>query len=141
MRGLAKPARRAKKVKVRYVGIEDEGNTGSLLGEVQAGAGRAATSTSVVVTAPGEYRLMEAFETFAAESNVPFQIREDDRYLCERAATSPPGRTASKQLRMELFYREMRKRYNDACSMPTASPKVAPGTSTRRTARRMPKRF
>ena len=108
MRGFAKRLR-AEGVEVRYVGFEDAGNTGSLLGEVRA-ALAARDYDRVIVTAPGEYRLMEAFETFAATSTVPFVIRDDDRYLCTpiNFAIWAAGR---KELRMELFYREMRKRH------------------------------
>ena len=108
MRGFAKRLRQAK-TKVRYVGFEDEGNSGSLLGEVRRALGEGRYDR-VVVTAPGEVRLMEAFEEFASQSNVPFEIREDDRYLCTPAefAAWAEGR---KELRMEFFYREMRKRY------------------------------
>ena len=108
MRGFAERLT-SRKVDVRYVGFEDEDNSGSLLGEVRR-ALAARTYEKVIVTAPGEYRLMEAFEAFAAASNVPFIIRDDDRYLCTALdfAAWADGR---KELRMELFYREMRKRY------------------------------
>ena len=107
MRGLAARLR-AKKVEVRYVGFEDAGNTGSLLGEVRRALAER-DYDKVIVTAPGEYRLMTEFEAFAASSNVPFVIRDDDRYLCSSVAFGAwaDGR---KELRMELFYREMRKR-------------------------------
>ena len=108
MRGLAARLRK-RKVRVRYVGYEDAGNTGSLIGEVRrALAGD--DFDEVVVTAPGEYRLAEAFEAFAAESNVPFKIREDDRYLCS-AGDFAAWADGKKELRMEFFYREMRRRY------------------------------
>ncbi len=108
MRGLAKRLK-AKKIKVRYIGFEDEGNTGSLLGEVRRALAEH-DFDRVVVTAPGEYRLMEDFEAFAASSNVPFVILDDDRFLCTATefAAWAEGR---RELRMELFYREMRKRY------------------------------
>ncbi len=108
MRGLADRLR-AQGVAVRYVDYEDAANAGSLVGEVRRALAEEAFER-VVVTAPGEFRLAEEFETFAAQSNVPVQICEDDRYLCS------PGEFAAwaqgkKVLRMELFYREMRKRY------------------------------
>ena len=107
MRGFAQRLR-AKKVRVRYIGFEDEANSGSLVGELRRALAEG-DYAKVVITAPGEYRLMEAFDAFAAESNVPVHIREDDRYLCaaREFAAWADGR---KQLRMELFYREMRKR-------------------------------
>lgn len=108
MRSLAARLRR-RKINVRYIGYEDTGNSGSLLGEVRR-ALAAGDFERVVATAPGEYRLMEAFEAFAAESNVPFIIRDDDRFLCSVRdfADFAEGR---RELRMELFYRQMRKRH------------------------------
>ena len=108
MRGYAQRLR-ARGVDVRYVGLEDPGNAGSLLGEVRRALAERAFD-AVVVTAPGEYRLMAAFEDFAARSNVPFTIREDDRYLCTPAefAVWAEGR---RELRMEFFYRDMRRRH------------------------------
>ena len=108
MRGLAERLRK-RKVRVRYVGYEDDGNSGSLIGEVRRALADG-DFDEVVVTAPGEYRLMEAFEAFAAESNVPFKIREDDRYLCT-ARDFAAWADGKKELRMEFFYREMRRRY------------------------------
>ena len=107
MRGFAERLQ-ARQVRVRYIGFEDEENSGSLIGEVRRALADGAFD-KVVVTAPGEFRLMEAFEAFAAASNVPFHIRDDDRYLCNAQdfAAWADGR---KELRMELFYREMRKR-------------------------------
>ena len=109
MRGLAARLR-SKKVRVRYVGYEDEGNTGSLIGEARRALADG-DFDEVVVTAPGEYRLMEAFETFAAESNVPFKILDDDRYLAS-AQDFAAWANGKKELRMEFFYREMRRRYD-----------------------------
>ena len=109
MRGLAARLR-AKKVRVRYVGYEDEGNTGSLVGEVRRALAEA-DYDEVVVTAPGEVRLMEAFEALAAESNVPLKILDDDRYLAN-ARDFAAWADGKKELRMEFFYREMRRRYD-----------------------------
>ncbi len=108
MRGLADRLR-ARGVAVRYVGYEDPGNCGSLVGEVRRALADQAYDR-VVVAAPGEFRLMEAFEAFAAQSNVPFQIREDDRYLCA-AHEFAAWAEGKKVLRMELFYRQMRVRH------------------------------
>ncbi len=108
MRGYARRLE-ARGVDVRYVGLEDAGNAGTLLGEVRRALAERAYE-AVVVTAPGEYRLMAEFEGFARQSNVPFLIREDDRYLCTPAefAGWAEGR---RELRMEFFYRDMRRRH------------------------------
>ena len=108
MRGFAERLR-AQGVNVRYVGLEDPDNAGSLIGEARRAVADG-DFDKIVVTAPGEYRLMSEFEDFAAKSNLPFHIREDDRYL------STPGEFAQwadgrRELRMEFFYRDMRRRY------------------------------
>ena len=108
MRGLAARLR-ARGIDVRYVGFEDAGNSGSLIGEVRRALAER-DYDEVVVTAPGEYRLMEAFEAFAASSNVPFMIRDDDRYLATRHEFAAWA-DGKKELRMEFFYREMRRRH------------------------------
>lgn len=65
----------------------------------------------VVMTECGEYRLDLALRTWAEKADVPVEIREDTRFLSTKAdfADWAAGR---KQLRMEYFYREMRRRYD-----------------------------
>ena len=99
-------ALRAEGLRVDYVSLDDENNTGRLKGEV----GRALArhhSDRVVVTEPGEWRLWESMRTWADDFGVPVESREDDRFLCSRAdfARWTDGR---KSLRMEYFYRHMR---------------------------------
>ncbi|MFY0309797.1 cryptochrome/photolyase family protein [Leisingera sp. D0M16] len=92
---------------VRYVRLDDPENSGSLTGEI--GRLRAEQPVArVVVTEPGEYRLKSALLNWAEEADVSLDIRQDSRFLCshERFRTWAEGR---KQLRMEYFYREMRR--------------------------------
>ena len=62
------------------------------------------------VTEPGEYRLREGMAGWEAALRVPVLIREDTRFLAghEDFRRWAAGR---RQLRMEYFYREMRRRY------------------------------
>ena len=62
------------------------------------------------VTRPGEYRLLKAMQAWASEFGVPVTLLEDTRFLAlsEDFAAWACGR---KQLRMEYFYRGMRRRY------------------------------
>ena len=95
---------------VHYTKLNDEHNTGSFKGEVE----RALTVHSVdniVVTHPGEYRVLEDIKTWELDFGIPVIIQPDNRFLCtpeEFAAWSKQR----KQLRMEYFYREMRKKYS-----------------------------
>ena len=66
---------------------------------------------SVVITMPGEYRLLAEMQTWEATLGIPVLLREDTRFLTstEDFAVWAKGR---KQLRMEYFYRDMRRRYS-----------------------------
>lgn len=96
--------------RVRFVQLTDAANSGSLRGEVaralqETGLGR------VVVTEAGEWRLREDMRGWAEALGVDVQIRPDDRFLCahDEFAAWAKGRKA---LRMEYFYREMRRKYD-----------------------------
>lgn len=92
---------------VDLVRLDDEGNTGTIIGEIERAVSRH-NCGSVLVTEPGEWRLRSALEDCAKTITVPLRILEDDRFFCSRAkfADWAEGRT---QLRMENFYRDMRR--------------------------------
>ncbi|MBB5721437.1 deoxyribodipyrimidine photolyase-related protein [Loktanella ponticola] len=94
---------------VQYVHYDDPENTGSLRGEV-ARLMNEHSIDEVIVTSPGEHRLLMDMQQWADEIGTPVSIRPDDRFLCttEEFATWATDR---KQLRMEYFYREMRQKY------------------------------
>lgn len=62
----------------------------------------------VLITEPAEWRVREMIESWHDELDVPIEILPDDRFVCstEAFARRADGR---KQLRMEYFYREMRR--------------------------------
>ncbi|MBI1186615.1 MAG: cryptochrome/photolyase family protein [Alphaproteobacteria bacterium] len=93
-------------VAIRYVKLDERGNTGSLRGEV-ARAAAALKPDQVVVTEAGEHRLAADMAQWGRALGVPVEVREDDRFLCSHAAFAAwaGGR---KTLRMEHFYRRMR---------------------------------
>ena len=95
---------------VRYVTLNDPDNSGSLTTEV-ARAAKELRLQQVIVTEPGEYRVRQMMRSWEADLGLSVDIRTDDRFLC---ATDRFARWASgkKQLRMEYFYREMRKAYH-----------------------------
>ena len=95
---------------VRYSKLDDSDNSGSFAGEVyRCLVGQ--KFDKVVITQPGEYRVLEDVKSWSERFTIPVEIRPDTRFLCtpEEFASWAEGR---KQLRMEYFYREMRKRYN-----------------------------
>lgn len=93
---------------VRYVLLDDNDNKGTLPNQLRHEL--ATTDLSqVVMTEPGEYRLKQGLRDWAAQKGVPLDMREDTRFVCTHAEfrTWTQGR---KQLRMEYFYREMRRK-------------------------------
>lgn len=62
----------------------------------------------LVMVEPGDYRLQEALATVVRSLAVQMEIRPDRHFLCSRHdfAVHAAGR---KQLRMEFFYRDMRR--------------------------------
>jgi deoxyribodipyrimidine photolyase-related protein len=93
---------------VDYVKLDDEANSGSFTGEVRRAALRHKPER-IVTTLAGEHRVRGLQARWEAETGVPVDLREDTRFLCSHAefATWADGR---KQLRMEFFYREMRRK-------------------------------
>ncbi len=99
----------AQGVRVRYVTLNDAENTGSFTSEAER-AVKALGVSRLIVTEPGEYRVREMIKNWAATLGIPVEILPDTRFLAthEEFAAWAKGK---KQLRMEFFYREMRKKY------------------------------
>jgi deoxyribodipyrimidine photolyase-related protein len=96
--------------RVRYVKLNDPDNTGSFTGEVER-ALKEYSITRVVVTEPSEYRIKKMMESWRDILGIPVEQREDSRFLCSKEEFSQWA-AGKKQLRMEFFYREMRKKYH-----------------------------
>ncbi len=94
--------------RVDYRRLDDPDNAGSLRGELQAAVARHQPAR-VVATEPGEWRLRRDMDGWEETIGVPVEIREDDRFVASHAdfARWAKGR---KSLRMEYFYRDMRKK-------------------------------
>jgi len=96
-------------IAVRYRRLDDADNAGSLAGEVAAAIAVFAPDR-IVVSAPGEYRLADEMAGWQARFGLAVDIRADTRFLCSLGdfAEWAEGR---KSLRMEFFYRDLRRRY------------------------------
>jgi deoxyribodipyrimidine photolyase-related protein len=94
---------------VRYVALDDADNSQSLEGEILRAVADLAPSR-VVVTEPGEWRLRDSFEALRLALPVEFDILPDTRFLCSHAEFNGWAE-ARAELRMEYFYREMRRRH------------------------------
>ncbi|MEO1079319.1 MAG: cryptochrome/photolyase family protein [Pseudomonadota bacterium] len=68
------------------------------------------TFEALALTAPGEYRLLAEVQGWEGELDIPVLLREDTRFLCP-TADFDSWASGRKQLRMEYFYRDMRRRY------------------------------
>ena len=109
MRHFAEELRRAG-TKVIYRCLDDQNNGGSLESELkQVIASR--KISKLVLTMPGEYRLMETMRSWQSTLDVAVELREDDRFLCslDKFNKWADGR---RQLRMDFFYRDMRRDHN-----------------------------
>jgi deoxyribodipyrimidine photolyase-related protein len=93
--------------RVDYVTLDAAGNAGSFTGELERAIGRHRPER-LIGTEPGEWRVLQMVQRFEQHFGLPVEILEDDRFLCSRRQFEgwAAGR---KQLRMEHFYREMRK--------------------------------
>ncbi len=95
---------------VHYTKIDDEDNKGSYCEEVKKAISKYKISR-VIITFPGEYRILQKIETWQKLFNVQVKILEDTRFLCG-IKEFKTWSLDKKQLRMEFFYRLMRKKYN-----------------------------
>lgn len=86
---------------VDYVRLDDPANTGSFTSEVERAIARHRPS-HIAVTEPGEWRVLEMMKGWGAE------ILGDDRFFAS-PATFAAWAKGRKQLRMEYFYRDMRR--------------------------------
>ncbi|WP_424972899.1 cryptochrome/photolyase family protein [Dinoroseobacter sp. S76] len=89
---------------VTYTTLDDPENTHSIPGELLRRAAQVG-ATEVIATEPGEWRLIAALE----DCPLPVHQMPDTRFLASHAEFDAwaEGR---KQLRMEYFYREMRRK-------------------------------
>ena len=93
---------RARKITVHYTELAD-----SSFHKALAKAVRELKPAKVIVVEPGEWRVQEELK-----KAVPgLEIRPDRHFLCTKAEFAEHAR-GRKQLRMEFFYREMRRRHD-----------------------------
>lgn len=90
--------------RVAYTEYRDHDNAGSIPAELLRRAA-AHGATEVIATEPGEWRLIEALQDCPLEVT----LLPDERFLASRGMFESWAR-GRKELRMEWFYREMRKR-------------------------------
>lgn len=94
---------------LRYTQLQDADNTGTLAGELQ----RAITDLqpqSLILTAPGDWRVLQDLRAVAAQADLPLDLR-DDRHFFSTVRDFAAHAKGRKQLRLEYWYRELRQKH------------------------------
>jgi deoxyribodipyrimidine photolyase-related protein len=97
---------RQKDWRVFYTTIDASDNVGTLAGEL----GKTIANTrpaKLVMTAPGDWRVLQSLRTVASQHGLPLDIR-DDTHFFSTVRDFTQHAAGRKQLRLEFFYRELR---------------------------------
>jgi deoxyribodipyrimidine photolyase-related protein len=95
---------------VHYVKLTDKDNTQSFDTEL-ARAVKKFHPDKIVVTEPGEYRVLQKLLQWQQDFSIPVEILDDHRFFCSNAEFKLFA-ADKKQLRMENFYHKMRLQHN-----------------------------
>jgi deoxyribodipyrimidine photolyase-related protein len=93
---------------IDYVRLTDDGNSGSLTGELKRYLENF-NADKVVITHSGEYRVQKMIESWRDDLGVEIDILDDDRFIADLDGLKKYLKD-SKQILMENFYRKMRKK-------------------------------
>ncbi len=95
---------------LHYTRLDDPGNRGSLCAQLQSDLLRL-RPTRLVMTAPGDWRVLQAIKALAQANDLPLDIHEDRHFFGSIAGFAEHAK-GRRSLRMEYFYREQRKRHD-----------------------------
>ena len=95
---------------LHYARLDAPGNCGSLGAQLQADIERLRPAR-LIMTAPGDWRVLQTIKAVAEANAVPLDIREDRHFFVSVTEFSAHAKDR-KSLRMEYFYREQRKRHD-----------------------------
>ena len=95
---------------LHYAQLDASGNQGSLAAQLKADMERLRPAR-LVMTEPGEWRVLQAIKAVADASSTPLEICEDRHFLSSVSDFAAHAR-GRKSLRMEYFYREQRRRHS-----------------------------
>jgi len=96
--------------KVCYTKLDDPKNTGSFYSEIQRVVEKLCIQ-KLIVTEPGEYRVLKDIQSWQKDFSIDVEIRIDDRFLATIGEFTNWAK-GYKQLRMEYFYRYMRIKHD-----------------------------
>ena len=99
---------RARGLPVHYTALDAPGNTGTLAGELARAIAQYRPQL-LVLTAPGDWRVLQSLRAAAAQAAVPLDLRDDLHFFStvRDFAAHAQGR---KQLRLEFWYRALRQK-------------------------------
>ncbi|WP_374410572.1 cryptochrome/photolyase family protein [Hydrogenophaga sp.] len=94
---------------LRYTRLDDADNAGTLAGELQRAIADLRPQ-SLILTAPGDWRVLQTLRDVAAQAGLPLELRDDTHFFStvREFAAHAKGR---KQLRLEYWYRERRQKH------------------------------
>lgn len=93
---------------VDYIKLTDDGNEGDFTSEIER-ALKCHDIAQIRVCEPSEYRVMELVKTWEVKLGVPVTITPDHRFIAD-AEMFEAWAEGRKQLRMEFFYRDIRRK-------------------------------
>jgi len=94
---------------LHYTRLDAPGSCGSLAAQLQADIERLRPAR-LVMTEPGDWRVLRSIEAVAETCGLPLEVREDRHFFVSVREFAGHAR-GRKSLRMEYFYREQRKRH------------------------------
>jgi deoxyribodipyrimidine photolyase-related protein len=101
---------RGKGYRIHYLKIDDHNNPHDLT-KTLLDLGKSLSANSIVITEPTDYIHQQEIHALKSKTSIPIVIKKDNRFLSDADFFSTWAQ-GKKQLRMEFFYREMRKKYN-----------------------------
>jgi len=101
---------RSRQRRVEYIALDAPGNSGRLAGEVQRAVARWRPER-LVMTAPGDWRVLKDLQGAAEHAGVPLEVRDDRHFFCTVREFRAHAR-GRESLRMENFYRQQRKQHD-----------------------------
>ena len=99
---------RARHWSVRYSELDAADNTGTLAGELRKAIAHQ-RPTQLVMTAPGDWRVLQSLRAIAKEYGLPLAVHDDTHFFSTVREFAAHAKDRQ-QLRLEYFYRELRQK-------------------------------
>ena len=99
----------SKGVPLVYTRLDDTDNQGTLALQLNACIAQL-RPVGLVLTAPGDWRVLHSLRTVATEHKLPLDVRDDTHFFSTVRDFSAHAK-GRKQLRLEYWYRELRHKY------------------------------